>query len=125
MNAEGDIPMNINIKDKNPIDRSDTTTANSNVKNLETRPVTKRDVLFSFLPIITHIYDLGSDLYLTKEYIDNDKNNYAVLTILFMILPALTLTWISSRMLEQDSQQVNKWLSPLKFTENQVPFEYV
>lgn len=95
--------------------------ANSNDRNPETdRSVTILDLLFILLPILTHDYDLVSDVCLTIEYFEREKTLHGYLTVAFIILPAITITWMSSRMYEEDSEQVSRRRSIATFRGNQV-----
>lgn len=66
--------------------------------------VTIMDLLFLFLPILSHVYDLGSDLWLAINYFSSERNAYGCFTLALIGIPSAASTWISSRMRKDDSQ---------------------
>lgn len=75
--------------------------------------VTKLDVMFLSISIITHIVDVAFDIHLAYRYYHNSQYDYFALTAVFILFPALVNTIVSTRMYikDEDSMSVAKMVS--------------
>lgn len=60
--------------------------------------VTNFDILALIVSIISHIVDIGLDINLAYRYFHSGRTEYFILTVLFILFPALVNTIISIRM---------------------------
>jgi hypothetical protein len=60
--------------------------------------VTNFDIFVLTVSIISHIVDVGIDINLAYRYFHSGRREYFILTVLFILFPALVNTIISIRM---------------------------
>lgn len=60
--------------------------------------VTNFDILVLVVSIISHIIDIGLDINLAYRYFHSGRSEYSILTVIFILFPALVNTVISVRM---------------------------
>jgi hypothetical protein len=60
--------------------------------------VTNFDIIALIVSIISHIVDIGLDINLAYQYFHSGRSEYFILTVLFVLFPALVNTIISIRM---------------------------
>ncbi|KDR18462.1 XK-related protein 6, partial [Zootermopsis nevadensis] len=75
--------------------------------------VTNFDIFALAVSIISHIVDIGLDINLAYRYFHGGRTEYFILTVLFILFPALVNTIISIRMyaLDKESNSVSKMAS--------------
>jgi len=60
--------------------------------------VTNFDILALIVSIVSHIIDVGLDINIAFRYFHSGQSVYFILTMVFILLPALVNTFISMRM---------------------------
>jgi hypothetical protein len=60
--------------------------------------VTNFDILVLTVSIISHIIDIGLDINLAYRYFHSGRREYFIITVIFILFPALVNTVISVRM---------------------------
>jgi hypothetical protein len=60
--------------------------------------VTNFDIFVLTVSIISHIIDIGLDINLAYRYFHSGRSEYFILTVIFILFPALVNTVISIRM---------------------------
>ncbi|XP_012265414.2 XK-related protein 6-like [Athalia rosae] len=64
--------------------------------------VRRWDVVCLIFSIVTHIFDIGADIYLASKYFVDGKITYFAWTVAFILFPAFVNTFISFRIVDQD-----------------------
>ena len=62
------------------------------------RHVTNWDIFFLFTSIISHIIDIGFDIFVAYRYYRNKKMESFILTVIFILFPAFINTAVSLNM---------------------------
>ncbi|XP_023727672.1 XK-related protein 6 isoform X2 [Cryptotermes secundus] len=75
--------------------------------------VTNFDILVLIVSIISHIIDIGLDINLAYRYFHSGRSEYSILTVIFILFPALVNTVISVRMyaIDKECNSVSKMAS--------------
>lgn len=60
--------------------------------------VTNFDILALIVSIVSHLIDVGLDINIAYRYFHSGQNVYFILTVVFILFPALVNTIISMRM---------------------------
>jgi len=60
--------------------------------------VTNFDILALIVSIVSHIIDVGLDINIAYRYFHSGQNVYFILTVVFILFPALVNTIVSMRM---------------------------
>lgn len=60
--------------------------------------VTNFDILALIVSIVSHIIDVGLDINIAYRYCHSGQSDYFILTVVFILFPALVNTIISMRM---------------------------